>query len=127
MSIFYFTMVDLVYPLLFFGIIFTFFQFTYSGVREDGKVVKWLMKKTHPIWALSVIVLGLYIFVKLVPTALGWILHVFGVPMWLGVDLSTIDYRVGFGATYIVGIAIYLIAIRLLELINRRNKTTKNK
>ncbi|MBA7668009.1 hypothetical protein ES703_76112 [subsurface metagenome] len=126
MSIFYFTMVDLVYPLLFFGIFFTFFQFTYSGVRGGGKVVKWLMKRTNPIWAWSAIILGLYIFVKLVPTAIGWILHMFGVPIWLGADLSSIDYRVGIGSTFIMGIVIYLMVRWLLELLNRRNKTTKN-
>jgi len=127
---FYFSIENFGYPLLFFGIFLAFFQFAYAESVKyhhgGGGMVKWLANHTIKLWAVVVFGLSIFIVIKLILTAIGYVAYkLFRVSQLFNTDLLRIDDWAGLGSIAVLILIIYLVIRGIQDWL--KNKLNKNK
>ena len=102
-SLYYYKFEDLTFPFLFLGIFLALFQLPVNARTGNGVIVRrWeMMRKIASeltiVWFILALILGAYITIKVVMTAVGWVAIKIGRPVIFGQEVWNIDDKLGIG------------------------------
>jgi hypothetical protein len=130
MSIYYYTLDDLTFPLLFLGMFLALLQLpvnTGMGDQVASKgwsLIRRLASELTLVWLIFASILGVYISFKVIMTAIGWIAIKNGTPSLFGSLVPDIDDKLGIGC--VLAILIFSVVTVYKVIKWRRGKANKS-
>jgi len=132
-SIYYLTLDNFAYPLLFWGIFLALLQFSFEteprlfaeGGQTMKTIIRLLISDLWLLWLLGVVLVGVYILFKLIMTAIGWVAILINRPYLFGKQVPEIDGWVGFGSIVALLIVLFVVPF-LIARHNRRKKEVRD-